>query len=485
MNKKYFFLMLMLALIAPALCGMVFYLEPVFDRLLNIWRIPNRYLAAIYALVPALFLMLCGLCVDKPRDFGARTLPLFVAFAFYALMWIGIGTYAEYDIERYSVTRFIRYLALSYYPLVTRLDGADLLLFPLYPAAGLGLGAILLALIPERARFEKLRPIVAMTTVSVLMAGVCGYQMYELRRNAPLAEDLNAARVSASVDLWDYQMYQPSSLLQKPDAPPSVSFDDNLPILDGATALYPMYAATAQALYRDPSLVNEPASHVRCNKTDGAYKQLADGECDVIFCAEPSKEQLAYAKENGKEFTLTPISKEAFVFFVNQDNPVDGLTTAQIQDIYQGKITNWNQLGGSDMRILPFQRNENSGSQTAMLHHVMKDKPIAKPLKEEVSYDMGGAITQVAEYRDYPSAIGYSFRFYTQVMKSDARTKLLRVDGVAPTVENIRSGAYPFTIAEYAITAGSDNPNVQPMIDWMLSPEGQSFIEKTGRVGIH
>jgi phosphate transport system substrate-binding protein len=63
-------------------------------------------------------------------------------------------------------------------------------------------------------------------------------------------------------------------------------------------------------------------------------------------------------------------------------------------------------------------------------------------------------------------------------------TKLLAIDGIAPSDENIRNGTYPFTVNVYAVTAGTSNQHVQDLIDWMLSPQGQELVEKTGYVGV-
>ena len=65
-----------------------------------------------------------------------------------------------------------------------------------------------------------------------------------------------------------------------------------------------------------------------------------------------------------------------FVFYVNSSNPVSSLTTEQIQKIYTGEITNWNELGGNNEKIVPLQRPVNSGSQTGMLSLVMKGKQL-------------------------------------------------------------------------------------------------------------
>jgi phosphate transport system substrate-binding protein len=188
------------------------------------------------------------------------------------------------------------------------------------------------------------------------------------------------------------------------------------------------------------------------------------------------------AKARGVELTLTPIAREAFVFFVNSGNPVDGLTIEQIQNIYQKRLTNWREVGGKNEKIMSFQRSENSGSQTTMQAMVMRGTPMPDPVWEEFAGGMGGMISQVAEYRNYSSAIGYSFRYFATVMNPNSNIKLLSIDGIPPTVDNIRTREYPFTVDVYAVTAGSANVNTEKLIQWIISEQGQGFIEKCGYV---
>nr|WP_237163496.1 substrate-binding domain-containing protein [Paenibacillus sp. BIHB 4019] len=167
------------------------------------------------------------------------------------------------------------------------------------------------------------------------------------------------------------------------------------------------------------------------------------------------------------------------MFFVNSRNEVQDLTLEQIQGIYAGELTNWKQVGGEKEKIRPFQRRENSGSQT-MLQKIMKDKQLIKPIEEDVNVDMGGIIKATANYRNYKNAIGFSFLFYATEMVHEQQIHLLQINGVEANRANIRNGTYPLTAPFYAITAGTDNPKVQPFIDWILSPQGQYLIEKTG-----
>lgn len=288
---------------------------------------------------------------------------------------------------------------------------------------------------------------------------------------------------TSDVDLYEYAPNEPGSKAVDLGRPASFHVEQDVPIIDGATALYPVYAAFAQAVY--PKQNYDPYnSAVMSNRTGSAYENLLAGDVDIIFTLGPSEAQRARASELGKELVLTPIGKEAFVFFVNKENPVKGLTQAELRDIYSGKLTNWKEVGGNRSKIRAFQRPADSGSQTA-LEDFMGDVPIMKAPTEEVADLMSGIITYVADYRNYDGAIGYTFRFYSESMIGNNNIRLLAVDGAEPTVETIRSGAYPITREIYAITAGSNNPNVDAFIDWILSDEGQELVEKTGYVGIN
>lgn len=279
-------------------------------------------------------------------------------------------------------------------------------------------------------------------------------------------------------DLSAYKPFQENTKAVTLDQPATLKLESPLPRLDGATALYPLYSAFAQAVYpkKDYDLYD---SEVSVTTTPKAYTNLINGSADLIFVAGPSTQQLAIAKENGVELTLTPIGREAFVFFVHADNPVKGLTTEQIQGIYSGAITNWQEVGGKNEPIRAFQRPENSGSQT-MLQKVMGNHKLMKPPNEDRISGMGGIIEKTSDYKNYPNAIGYSFRFFSTEMVQNGNIRLLEVDGVMPSKETIANKTYPLAAEFYAITAGSQNPNVPKLIEWILSPQGQSLVEKTG-----
>lgn len=264
----------------------------------------------------------------------------------------------------------------------------------------------------------------------------------------------------------------------------SLRFDssDDLPIVDGAAAVFPVYSAFVNAVY--PNTVKLDQYPFLYTNTVNGYASLAAKNIDIFFGAYPSAIQIQEAKKLGTEFEYTKIGSEAFVFFVNKDNPVESLTTHQIKDIYSGKITNWKEVGGKNEEIVAFQRNEGSGSQS-MLKRFMGSTPIMNAPTEQVNGLMAGIIDQVADYKNHKGSIGFSFRYYLETLIANTNVKMLKIDSVEPSFENISNGKYSITTPLYAVTyKGNDNENVKKLINWILSEEGQEIIEKTGYAGI-
>lgn len=156
----------------------------------------------------------------------------------------------------------------------------------------------------------------------------------------------------------------------------------------------------------------------------------------------------------------------------------------ELRAIYHGDITNWIELGGKNQEILAFQRPENSGSQT-MMEYFMGDVPLKEPQTYEKVDAMMGVIKEVAQYANEKGAIGYSFRYFLEELNQEKGVKMLSIDGVYPTLENIENGSYPLTTNVCLVTRKNEsNPNVQKMIDFILSDDGQEIIRKTGYAGL-
>lgn len=300
---------------------------------------------------------------------------------------------------------------------------------------------------------------------------------------APDTSDLPETQPDISV----YAPFKEGSLTAKLDEESTLKLAEDLPVLDGALALYPVYTAFAEAVYDEAAYRQNPES-VPFTNTVEAFKGIIAGERDIIFSAYASKKQLESAKAAGVELCFTPIGKEAFVFLVGKENPVDNITYQQIRNIYSGKTARWSTLGWKEGgNIIAFQRPEGSGSQTG-LQSVMGDLPIQapQPLPDPALIGTNSLMKQISvEYKGVQPALGYSYRYFANTMYSNPDAKMLKIDGVEPSLENIKDGSYPFTVNFYAITNGEPQGNAKKLIDWILSSQGQELIEKTGYTPIN
>ncbi|MBQ2867490.1 MAG: substrate-binding domain-containing protein [Firmicutes bacterium] len=259
---------------------------------------------------------------------------------------------------------------------------------------------------------------------------------------------------------------------------------EEYPIVDGSTATIPLSEAFAASVMQID--VEEARQYVLHNTTHDAYVNLIEGKADIIFVTMPSDDELALAKEAGVELVVTPIVNEGFVFLTSTENPQTNLSYEQVQGIYRGEITNWNQVGGPDMEIIAYQRPVNSGSQTGMLEMVVPADEIMDAPTEMRMQGMGDLVEAVADYENSPGAIGYSYFYYVTDMWINEGVKLLSIDGEMPSVKSIEEETYPILTHYYAVTRGNmaEDSNTIKLLEWILSSEGQKIAEQAGYVKV-
>ena len=220
---------------------------------------------------------------------------------------------------------------------------------------------------------------------------------------------------------------------------------------------------------------------LRSSTTHGAFVNLIDGEVDIAVCSRAlSRAEREYAQEKGVTIAQTPIALDGFVFIVNETNPVNMLTVEQIRQIYTANITNWKDLGGNDDLIQPFIRDANSGSQEKMETLVM-DGLTMIDWPQMIGHNMMDPFLQVSWH---PGGIAYTLYYYTSVMARQSKVKMLGLNGVAATKENIINGTYPF-ITEVVIAVRNDiNRNSWAWKCYELIATGQEngMINATGYV---
>lgn len=255
--------------------------------------------------------------------------------------------------------------------------------------------------------------------------------------------------------------------------------NDTMPRVDASLATQPLMDAYVEYFANEDILTDVKNNYTN---THPAYEKLVNSETDLIIVTEPSEEELEMAHDAGVELTITKVVNEGFVFFVNAQNPVNGLNLEEIVDIYSGEVNYWNKVGGNNSKIIPYQRPINSGSQTGMLSLVMKDVPMRTPTSEEAIESMGGIIDIVADYDNNIDGIGYSYYYYANVMYHTPDIKFLAIDGVEPSYETIGNGTYPLMTAYYIVTRSDADEKTLAFKDLLLSEEGMKVAEEAGYV---
>ena len=350
------------------------------------------------------------------------------------------------------------------------------------PIAALGvfcIPAFVLPMVWVKSRKKFLKGfLIFFAAYAVAVCADVGYH----RREASLVINTNP-----NINISEYLPFDEDSKIVRLENS-SLKLTEDLPKLDGAAAVFPVYSAFVDAVYpsnvtlnQDTSQKQEPFNYFN---TSAGYRALGEKSTDIFFGAYPSQEQIEYAESQDTHFEYIPIGYEGFIFFVNKECPIESLTTEEIQGIYSGRITNWKELGWVDKGIEAYQRNEGSGSQS-MLKRFMGGIELMEPPKTQINDFMMGIIDKVADYKNHTNAIGFSFRYYFDTLVANPNVKMIAVDGVYPSVENIKNGSYPIVTPLYAVTYEErQNENVDKLIDWILSDEGQYIIEATGYVGV-
>lgn len=324
------------------------------------------------------------------------------------------------------------------------------------------------------------RQLLSIMTV-VGMFGLLNVGMYFMVTSR-LSNNFSGTSQIKMIDVGKYLPHVTESDLARIDT--NFKLEGELPVLDGAAALVPVYASFIDNAYPKGCVKYEGGrfsddnyygenfaddSKMKYQNTIRGFNAVVDGTTDIFFSASPSAKQREYADEKNVELVYVPIGLEAFVFFVNEKNPVDSLTIEQVKGIYAGEYTNWKQVGGINRAINPVTRLQGSGSQTAM-EKFMGDKAIAKKSPLAIT---GGSI-------------GFSFRYYLDGMVGNKKVKMLSLNGVYPSAENIQNGSYPIIAKFYAVyRADNDNENIPRLIEWILSDEGQRLIEQSGYVRLN
>lgn len=250
------------------------------------------------------------------------------------------------------------------------------------------------------------------------------------------------------------------------------SADDEVLRISGSTTVLPIAQRAAEYFM---GLRPEARLSVSGTGSGEGLKALAEKATDIATSSRDLKpNEIARMESHGVEFIRHVVAIDCVVVVVHPDNPVEDLSLDQLRGLYNGDIKNWREVGGPDKKVIAINRDVSSGTFETWLEMVLKGDRFRPDAQMQTS--SGGVAYAVSGNR---YAIGYIGLGYVT-----PKVKVVRVNGVEPGLETIRSGLYPLARELYMFTL-SDPPRIAiDFIDFLVSPDGRRLVEKEGFVSV-
>ena len=231
-------------------------------------------------------------------------------------------------------------------------------------------------------------------------------------------------------------------------------------IEDGSTSVQPLAQELATSF-----MAKYPNVHVTING-GGSGVGIADAEAGKVDIGADSA---ALQPTDPSDLVGTTICKDAIVIVVNPSNPISKLTAAQVDALFSGKISNWGQLGGfAGQPVMVYTREAGSGTLSFFMSSFMGKDSLVSTAK---MLNSTGLVKQAVASNS--NAIGFISMGYM-----DSTVKALPIGGVDPTLDNAKSGKYPYVRPFLLLTKGDPQGLAKDFIQYCLSPEVQPTIAK-------
>ncbi len=217
---------------------------------------------------------------------------------------------------------------------------------------------------------------------------------------------------------------------------------------------------------------------VQAGGSQKGIEALLKGEIDIAAAsrAMEENEKQAFEQMTGSKPTEIIVALDGIGIYVHNNNPISSLTIAQFSEILSGKIRNWSEIGGFNRRIDLYNRDKNSGTRSYIKKHVLKGNDFSNLGREVSTTSM---MTSCVSRNQ--NAIGYGGIAYSPGSHIIRLSDRSGHAGYWPSYENVTSGKYPLARPLYFyVNPKSDNPDLQPFLDWVKSPTGQKVVSFVG-----
>ena len=249
-----------------------------------------------------------------------------------------------------------------------------------------------------------------------------------------------------------------------------VTFAGSSIVIKGSTTVLPVAQGTLEAFMKKNPQVQMSLSG---GGSGEGIKALIDKTTDIATSSrEIKKEEITLAQTKGIKPVAHVVAHDAIIPVVHPKNKVGNLSIDQLSQIYQGKITNWKEVGGEDLKIVVISRDSSSGTFESWDHFVMKKAKVTP--RAQMLASNGAIVTAIAKNR---YAIGYLGIGYL-----NKSVKPLQVNGVTASVQTALSKEYPLSRELYMYTDGDAKGDVAKYLGFVKSAEGQKIVVKEGFV---
>lgn len=241
-------------------------------------------------------------------------------------------------------------------------------------------------------------------------------------------------------------------------------------VIKGSTTVLPISQAALEAYMK----ANPKAQISLSGGGSGeGIKALLDKTADIANSSRDiKKEEIDLAATKGIKPVAHVVAYDAIIPVVNPKNKIKGLSVDQLSQIYQGKITNWKEVGGDDLKIIVISRDSSSGTFESWDHFVMKKTKVTP--RAQMLASNGAIVTAIANNK---YAIGYVGMGYL-----NKSIKGLTVNGVTASTETALSKQYPLSRELYMYTNGKPQGETAKFIAFLKSSAGQKIVKKEGFV---
>jgi len=169
------------------------------------------------------------------------------------------------------------------------------------------------------------------------------------------------------------------------------------------------------------------------------------------------------------------VAKDGLSVYLNDTNPLNELTMDQLKGIFTGKITNWKEVGGAEGKIIPYSRENSSGTYVFFKEHVLGNADYTPRAQA-----MPGTAAVVNAVSKEKFSIGYGGAAYAKGIKVIKVKKDAAAPGIAPTDVTVKDGSYPLSRPLFFYLRAKPAGEIKSFIDWVLSGDGQGVVLKVG-----